>query len=389
MRKIALIMLLVPLLACSRNGETVGLMTGAERTDDYIALLSGKGVALAANQTTMVGTTHLVDTLLSLGVDLKVIFAPEHGFREMAAAGAPITGGVDEKTGVKIVSLYGARYKPAPEDLEGIDVVIFDIQDVGARFYTYISTMHYVMEACAENGIACMILDRPNPNGFYFDGPIREPDFESFVGKHPVPVVHGMTVGEYALMVNGEGWLAGGVKCDLTVIKCTGWTHQTMYELPVRPSPNLPNQNSIYLYPSICFFEGTNISLGRGTDFPFQVFGAPEFEGLYDFSFMPVSRPEAGNPPHKDKMCYGRDLREATAMGLVPSGRLDLSWVIEAYNAYPDKSRFFRNYFDTLAGTRKLREQIESGMSAEEIRETWKEELEAFGKIRGRYLLYE
>lgn len=389
MRKIAFILILVPLLACSRNGESVKVMTGADRIDQYLGLLSGKAVALAANQTTMVGNTHLVDTLLSLGVDLKVIFAPEHGFREMAAAGVHITGGIDEKTGVKIVSLYGSRFKPTPEDLEGIDIVIFDIQDVGARFYTYISTMHYVMEASAENGIGCIILDRPNPNGFYFDGPVREPGFESFVGKHPVPVVHGMSVGEYARMVNGEGWLAGGIKCDLTVIECVGWTHKDKYELPVRPSPNLPNQNSIYLYPSICFFEGTSISLGRGTDFPFQVFGAPEFEGIYGFSFMPVSRPEAGNPPHKDKMCYGRDLRDATAHGLVPSGILDMSWVIEAYNAFPDKSNFFRNYFDTLAGTRKLREQIEAGMSADEIRETWKEDLEVFGRIRSKYLLYE
>jgi len=388
MKPLFILLIITIISGCQPANDAAAPVTGAERTADYLPLLEGKRVAIAANQTTIVGNTHLVDTLLAAGVDVRAIFAPEHGFREMAGAGDPITGGIDEITGVKIISLYGSKFKPVPEDLQDIDVVIFDIQDVGMRFYTYISTMHYVMEACAENGIKCIIFDRPNPNGFMIDGPVREPGFESFVGKHPVPVSHGMTIGEYALMVNGEGWLAGGVKADLEVIKCLNYTHATLYDLPIPPSPNLPNQNSVYLYPSICFFEGTNVSLGRGTDFPFQVFGAPEFEGIYTFSFTPVSRPAAGNPPHRDVTCYGVDLRDATAKGLVPTGKLDLSRVIEAYNAYPDKSRFFRGYFDTLAGTRKLREQIEAGMSAEEIRESWQPGVEEFKILRAKYLLY-
>lgn len=388
MKTIAVLIIALALTGCQRAGEPAGVVTGAERTSDYLSLLEGRRVAIAANQTTVVGNVHLVDTLISMGVDVRVIFAPEHGFRDMAAAGEHIASGIDEKTGVRIISLYGSKFKPSPEDLTDIDLVIFDIQDVGVRFYTYISTMHYVLEACAENNIRCLVFDRPNPNGIMIDGPVREPGFESFVGKHQVPVAHGMTIGEYALMVNGEGWLAGGVRADLEVIKCLNYTHDTPYELPVRPSPNLPNQNSVYLYPSMCFFEGTNVSLGRGTDFPFQVYGAPDFEGIYTFSFTPESRPEAGNPPHKGVTCYGVDLRDATARGLVPTGKLDLSLVIEAYNAFPDKSRFFRGYFDTLAGTRKLREQIEAGMSADDIRATWQQGVEEFKATRSRYLLY-
>ncbi|MBE0674394.1 MAG: DUF1343 domain-containing protein [Bacteroidales bacterium] len=383
-----IVVLALAIITLSCRAEPAALRTGAERTEAYVGLLRGKSVAIAGNQTTTVGTTHLVDTLLRLGVDVKVIFAPEHGFREMAAAGASITGGVDEATGVRVVSLYGNRFKPQPADLEGIDVVVFDIQDVGARFYTYISTMHYVMEACAENGIKCIILDRPNPNGFYTDGPVREPEFKSFVGMHPVPVVHGMTIGEYAMMVNGEGWLEGGIRCDLEVIMCENYTHGTYYELPVRPSPNLPNQTSVYLYPSLCFFEGTNISVGRGTPFPFQVFGAPSLEGRYAFSFMPESLPEAGTPMHLGKKCYGADLRDAMASALVPSPKLDLSWLIEAWNAFPDKDNFFRSYFETIAGTRKLREQIEAGMTAGQIRESWSEGLKDFEEVRRKYLLY-
>jgi uncharacterized protein YbbC (DUF1343 family) len=375
-------------LTASCSVEEPGLTTGAERTSEYLPLLKGKRVAIAANQTTMVGDVHLVDKLIGHGIDVKVIFAPEHGFRDMADAGSSIESGFDEATGVKVISLYGTHYKPLPEDLEGIDVVIFDIQDVGLRYYTYISTMHYVMEACAENGVKCLILDRPNPNGYYIDGPIREPEFKSFVGMHPVPIVHGMTIGEYARMVNGEGWLAGGVKCDLTVIECLGYTHSTYYELPIKPSPNLPNQNSIYLYASLCFFEGTNVSLGRGTDAPFQMFGAPEFEGVFDYSFTPQSVPGAMNPPLLGKTCFGRDLRDALEKGVVPAPKIELSWVIEAYNAYPDKSLFFKGYFNTLAGTAKLRQQIVDGMSADEIRETWKTGLEEYAVIRNRYLIY-
>lgn len=388
MNKHTLTLFFIPFFFLTCTVEETRIITGAERTSDYLTLLKDKKVAVAANQTTLIGKTHLVDSLISLGVDIRLIFAPEHGFRDLADAGEKIEGGVDEKTGVKVVSLYGAEFKPLPADLEDIDIVIFDIQDVGARFYTYISTMHYVMEACAENGKEFMVFDRPNPNGFYFDGPVREPAFRSFVGMHPVPVVHGMTIGEYAKMVNEEGWLEGGVKCDMTVIECLNYTHSTHYELPVKPSPNLPNQNSVYLYPSICFFEGTNISLGRGTDAPFQMFGAPEFEGIFEYSFTPQSTAGAKNPPLLGKKCFGKDLRDATEMGLVPSGKLDLTWVIEAYKAYPDTSKFFGKYFDTLAGTTKLREQIVAGMSAEEIRKTWASDLEGFALLRKKYLLY-
>ncbi|MDX9930788.1 MAG: DUF1343 domain-containing protein [Bacteroidales bacterium] len=390
MARLVIVSVVLLAFTCSCGGGDSSVVTGAARMDDYLPLLKGRRVAVTANQTTLVGSAHLVDTLISRGVNVVTIFAPEHGFREMAAAGEIIRGGVDEKSGIKVVSLYGNRYfKPQPADLEDVDIVIFDIQDVGARFYTYISTMHYVMEACAENGKSCLILDRPNPNGFYVDGPILEPAFRSFVGMHPVPVVHGMTIGEYAMMINGEGWLEGAVTCDLQVMECLNYTHATGYELPVRPSPNLPNQTSVYLYPSLCFFEGTNISVGRGTPYPFQVLGAPGLEGKYEFTFTPVSLPEAGNPPHKDMACYGIDLRDALGRGIVPVPFLNLGWLIDIRNAYPDRENFFRTYFNTLAGTATLRQQIEEGMTAEEIRRTWEPGLEAFGKIRRKYLLYD
>ncbi|MBW6501069.1 MAG: DUF1343 domain-containing protein [Bacteroidales bacterium] len=361
---------------------------GAHQTEVYKPLLEGKAVAVVANQTSMAGDIHLVDNLVKNGIDVRAIFAPEHGFRDLADAGTHIEDGKDPATGVPLVSIYGAQLKPSPENLRGIDIVIFDIQDVGVRFYTYISTLHYIMEACAENGVKCMVMDRPNPNGFYFDGNIADTAYRSFVGMHPVPVVHGMTVGEYAQMINGEGWLAGGIKCDLSVISCRNYTHDTMYELPIRPSPNLPNQTSVYLYPSICFFEGTNISLGRGTPYPFQVFGSPSLPDR-GFSFTPGSVPGAMNPPLLGVKCYGTDLRNAIADGLVPLPKVDLGWVISAWNDYPDKDQFFTRYFDVLASGPLLREQIQKGMSAEEIRETWKKGLEEFGRTRAKYLLYE
>jgi uncharacterized protein YbbC (DUF1343 family) len=361
---------------------------GACRIEQYRNLITGKSVAVLANQTSMVGHTHLVDTLLHIGIRINVIFAPEHGFRNLADAGETIENGKDTETGVRIVSLYGKHLKPTKEDLAGIDVVLFDIQDVGTRFYTYISTLHYLLEACAENKIKCVILDRPNPNGFYFDGNILDTAHSSFVGMDPIPVVHGMTVGEYAGMLNGEAWLKGGIKCDLVVIKCTNYTHSTLYELPVRPSPNLPNQNSVYLYPSLCFFEGTNLSLGRGTSFPFQVFGSPDLPDR-GFNFTPESTPGAKNPPLIGVKCFGTDLREAIKMNLVPKPELNLGWLIKAYNDFPKKEKFFNSYFDVLAGGPVLREQIQKGMSAGEIRATWKDGLARFSKIRERYLLYE
>jgi uncharacterized protein YbbC (DUF1343 family) len=360
---------------------------GAAQIELYRDMIEGKSVAIVANQTSKVGQTHLVDNLLSIGINIRVIFAPEHGFRNMADAGEKIGNSKDPETGIPLISLYGTHLKPTAGDLDGIDVVIFDIQDVGVRFYTYISTLHYVMESCAENHIKCLVLDRPNPNGFYFDGNILDTAYSSFVGMDPVPVVHGMTVGEYASMINGEGWLKDGIKCDLTVIKCKNYDHKTYYTLPVKPSPNLPNQNSIYLYPSICFFEGTNISLGRGTLFPFQAYGSPELPDK-GFSFTPESLPGAKNPPLLGVKCFGTDLRDAIEKKLVPRSKLNLGWLIDAYNNYPQKDKLFTSYFDVLAGGPVLREQIQKGMSAEQIRDTWKEGLEIFSKIRDKYLLY-
>jgi uncharacterized protein YbbC (DUF1343 family) len=380
-----LFMVIITPSVCFGGGKVP--VPGSCRIELYRSMIEGKRVAVVANQTSVAGQTHLVDNLLSLGIDIRVIFAPEHGFRNMADAGEKIGNSKDQVTGISLISLYGTHLKPTPGDLKGIDIVIFDIQDVGVRFYTYISTLHYILEACAENKIKCLVLDRPNPNGFYFDGNIPDTAYRSFVGMDPVPIVHGMTVGEYAQMVNGEGWLKGGIKCDLAVIKCKDYTHKTLYELPVKPSPNLPNQNSVYLYPSICFFEGTNISLGRGTSFPFQVYGSPDLPDR-GFSFTPASIPGAKNPPLCGIKCFGTDLRDATEKKLLPEPRLNLNWIISAYNEFPKKEKFFTPYFDVLAGGPLLRQQIQKGMSAKQIRETWKEGLKKFGKIRMKYLLY-
>jgi len=383
--KLILMFLSLFALACAKNNRPV--LTGDMQPDAYMKLLGGKRVAIVANQASVAGSKNAVDELLSKGVNIVLIFAPEHGFREMADAGKKITDGKDPETGIPVVSLYGKIRKPSAEHLSGVDVVVFDIQDVGARFYTYISTMHYVMESCAENGVTFVVLDRPNPNGFYVDGNIPDTAYRSFVCMHPVPVVHGMTPGEYAKMINGEGWLSGGKKCDLKVVKCKNYTHRTYYELPVRPSPNLPNQTAIYLYPSLCFFEGTVISCGRGTDFPFQAFGHPLLPDR-GFSFIPRSMPGATEPPLMGQKCNGTDLRNAMKDGLVPSPKINLNWLIEAYNDFPEKEKFFNNYFDVLAGGPQLREQIIKGMSADEIRETWKEGIGKFMKIRSKYLLY-
>jgi len=377
--------LIITNLSCGGVGKDP--IPGANQIELYKPLLEGKSVAIVANQTSMIGPVHLVDKLISEGITIKVIFAPEHGFRNMADAGETIENGKDLKTGIRIISLYGNHLKPTSDDLSGIDVVVFDIQDVGTRFYTYISTLHYLLESCAENNVPCMILDRPNPNGFYFDGNILDTTYRSFVGMDPVPVVHGMTVGEYAQMANGEGWLKHGVKCRLTVIKCRNYSHSTLYDLPVKPSPNLPNMTSVYLYPSICFFEGTTLSLGRGTEFPFQVFGSPELPDR-GFSFTPESVPGAKNPPLKGIKCYGTDLRDALKMKLLPDPKLNLDWLIGAYNDFPDKEKFFNSYFDVLAGGPALREQIQKGMTSVQISATWKEGIEKFGRLRQKYLLY-
>jgi uncharacterized protein YbbC (DUF1343 family) len=360
---------------------------GASQFEKYKHLIEGKSVAVVANQTSLAGQTHLVDYLSTNGIDIRVIFSPEHGFRDMADDGELIESRIDSVTGIQVISLYGTHRKPTSDDLKNINVVLFDIQDVGARFYTYISTLHYIIESCAENDIKCIVLDRPNPNGFYYDGNITDTSYSSFVAMDPIPVVHGMTVGEYAMMINGEGWLKGSIKCDLTVVKCLNYDHSTLYELPVSPSPNLPNMTSVYLYPSLCFFQGTNISIGRGTPFPHQVYGSPLLPDR-GFSFTPESVQGAKNAPLLGVKCYGTDLRNAIKNKLVPSPKLNLDWVIDAYNNYPEKDKFFIPYFDVLAGGPTLREQIQKGMSTEEIRATWKEGLKRFGRIREKYLLY-
>ncbi|MCB0551194.1 MAG: DUF1343 domain-containing protein [Phaeodactylibacter sp.] len=364
---------------------------GAAQLGLYLPeLLQSQGVALLVNQTSMVGNTHLVDTLLSLGVKVSRIFAPEHGFRGSADAGEKVRDGKDLQTGISIVSLYGSRRKPTAEDLKNTDVVVFDVQDVGARFYTYISSMHYVMEACAEQGVRFLVLDRPNPNGHYIDGPILDEDYQSFVGMHPVPVVHGMTVGEYAQMINGEGWLAGGIKCELTVVPCAGYTHATPYELPVPPSPNLPNMRAIYLYPSTCFFEGTVASEGRGTSHQFQVYGHPDYpEG--DYTFTPVPMPGARYPKLEGLLCRGYSLADKAPDSIRAEARINLSYLIEFYRNFPDKGNFFLEnlFFDKLAGGAELRQQIIAGKTEGEIRQGWQEGLDLFRKKRRKYLLYE
>ena len=366
------------LLAFSVNAQNIVL--GAERTDTYLPLLKNKKIGIIGNQTSMIDNAHLVDSLLSLGVDLVKVFSPEHGFRGKADAGEKIEDGIDIKTGIPIISLYGRNKKPSSKQLEGIDVLLFDIQDVGARFYTYISTLHYVMEAAGEHNIKVIILDRPNPNGHYIDGPIREDGFESFVGMHPIPIVHGMTIGEYAKMTNGENWISK--RCDLTVIEMENYNHDMHYNLPIKPSPNLPNSKSINLYPSLCLFEGTNISIGRGTDYPFQHFGAPYLKSNY--SFTPKSGEGSKYPKHKNIECFGTDLRFQDNY----LTDINLNWIINSYNNCPYKEKFFTNFFDKLAGTDKLRLQIIDGKTEKEIKGSWIEGLDEFKLTRKKYLLY-
>jgi uncharacterized protein YbbC (DUF1343 family) len=367
---------------------TADVVPGALRTELYIDILKGKSVGVAANHTSLAGRNHLVDTLLALGVDVRRIFTPEHGFRGRAGAGEHIASGRDEKSGLPIISLYGSSREPDAADLADLDIIVFDIQDVGVRFYTYISTLQLLMEGCAETGVKMLLLDRPNPNGNYVDGPVLDTALRSFIGMQPVPVVYGMTMGEYALMINGEGWLEGGVRCDLEVITCKGYSHDTLYDLPVPPSPNLPDRVAVRLYPSLCFFEGTDISVGRGTPFPFRVFGHPSLTE-YPFVFTPRSTEAAPAPPHKDLPCYGLDLSAVIYNGTLPSGRLSLEWLTEAYSNFKDKGSFFNSYFDLLAGNRELREMIIAGKTPGEIRASWRDDLDSFLQIRKKYLLYD
>ena len=369
--------------------QAQAIRTGAEQTEKLIPLLKGKRIALVVNQTSIVGETqtHLLDTLLSLGINIRKVFAPEHGFRGNADAGETIKNGRDIKSGLPILSLYGKDKKPSNEQLNDIDVVVFDIQDVGARFYTYISTMHYVMEACAENHKEMIITDRPNPCD-YIDGPIREKEKKSFVGMHPIPILHGCTVGELAQMINGESWLKNGVKCKVTIIPVEGWSHGQFYSLPVKPSPNLPNDQAIALYASLCPFEGTSVSVGRGTYNPFQVIGSPVTQA-YAYSFTPNPLPGFDkNPLHKGMICYGHNLSSQEA----PKG-FSLAYIIKYYKEYKEQGKeteFFTraSWFDLLLGTSKTREQIIAGIDEESIRNDWQEDLNHYKKIRQKYLLY-
>lgn len=367
------------------------IQVGAERESDYLPLLAGKNIAIVANQTSTSHGSHLVDRLLSLGIKVVKVFAPEHGFRGDAGAGEHIESGKDPITGLPLISLYGDHKKPLTSDLVNVDVIIFDIQDVGARFYTYLSTMHYVMEAAAEQKKLFIVLDRPNPNGFYVDGPVLNKEFTSFVGMHPIPVVHGCTLGELAQMINGEGWLNNAVKCDLKVIKCGNYTHSDLYNLPVKPSPNLPDMPAIYLYPSLCFFEGTIVSVGRGTEHPFSCIGYPG-NATGSFKFTPIDIPGvAVNPPHEGKECSGHDLRAFGEFYFTASRHLYLEWLVGLYESCADKEQFFTSpgFFDKLAGTDQLRKQLLGGATASEIQASWEPQLTIYKAMRAKYLLYQ
>ncbi len=371
------------------NLNASDIQTGAQNLQRYLPLLAEKNVAVVVNPSSVVGDTHLVDLLLSKGVNVTTIFAPEHGFRGKADAGEHVKDGIDVKSGLTIVSLYGTHKKPTSDDLKDVDVIVFDIQDVGVRFYTYLSTLHYVMEAAAEQKVRVIVLDRPNPNADRIDGPLLQKEFRSFVGLHPVPVLYGMTIGEYAQMVNGEGWLKNGLKADLKVIKIQNYKHSDLYHLAIKPSPNLPNDLSIALYPSLAFFEGTVISTGRGTTKQFQLYGAPLYSKK-GFSFVPEPREGAKYPKHEGKVCYGVDLSGISLDAVHDAKKIQLEYLLDAYKNYSDKGSFFlkNGFFDRLAGSDALRKQLVSGSSEKAIRASWQAELEQFKTIRSKYLLY-
>jgi len=363
--------------------EAAPIKTGADNYEAYLPLLQNKSVGIVTNQTGLLSDrTHVVDFMLKKKINLTKIFAPEHGFRGTAEAGEHIVDGKDVKTGLPIVSIYGSKKKPRKEELAGLDIMVLDLQDVGARFYTYISSMHYIMEACAENNIPLIVLDRPNPNGGTADGPILEKEFKSFTGLHPIPILHGMTIGEYAKMINGEKWLTNGIQCQLTVIPCLNYKKDMLYSLLVKPSPNLPNDRAVNLYASLCLFEGTNVSIGRGTNKQFQIYGSP-FLPNRGFSFTPQPNEGAKDPTHNGVLCYGEDL----SIGPRLNG-LELKWLLKAYNETSDKSKFFNKFFANLVGTRQMQSQIESGLSEEEIRKTWAKGLADFKNIRKLYEMY-
>lgn len=359
------------------------IVLGATQLDILLPKLKSQRVALLVNQTSTLGKTHLVDTLFHSGVNIKKIFSPEHGFRGNADAGEKVKDGIDANTNLPIVSLYGTNKKPSAEQLADIDVVIFDIQDVGARFFTYISSLHYLMEACAEQKKKVIVLDRPNPNGSYIDGSVLDLSLKSFVGMHPIPIVHGLTVGELAQMINGEGWLDAKIKCELEIVSMKSYTHQSSYHLPIKPSPNLPNDQAVSLYPSICLFEGTALSVGRGTPHPFEWIGHPDLKNQ-PFQFTPISiEGMAKNPPLENKICYGLDLSHENV-----GKEVSLKHLIKLYQQFPDKEKFFIPFFDKLVGNKLVREQIKKGMTETQIKATWKNELDAYKTMRKKYLLY-
>lgn len=387
MKKILFIVILAFItLHCQAKQSRV--IVGAEQTNDYLPILKNKRIAIFSNHTGMVGNKHLLDVLLENKINVVAIFSPEHGFRGNADAGEYVSSSVDQKTGVPILSLYdGQLGKPSEESMRKFDLLIVDIQDVGLRFYTYYASMVRLMDACAEYNRKMLILDRPNPNGHYVDGPILDMKYKSGVGWLPIPVVHGMTLGELALMVNGERWLPASRICDVTVIKCKNYTHQTMYQLPIPPSPNLPNMKAVYLYPSICYFEATPVSLGRGTQLPFQVYGHPNMIG-YNYSFTPQSTSGAKTPPQLGKLCHGVNLSELSEEEIRKKG-VDLSYLIDAYRNLNMDDYFFRPFFEKLIGTDYVRKMIEQGKDADEIKAMWKEDVEKFKIQRRPYLLYE
>ena len=372
------IFFLIFIVSFGLNGQELKL--GINNLDAIILETKNKNIAVVGNQTSVIQNTHLVDTLLELGVKVKLVFSPEHGFRGVEDAGAHINNEIDQRTGLQIFSLHGENKKPSINQLKNIDIIIFDIQDVGARFYTYISTLHYVLEAASEQNIQVLVLDRPNPNGHYIDGPILEEKFKSFIGMHPIPIVHAMTIGEYAKMIIGEKWIEN--TCDLKVIEMVNYNRSEIYDLPIKPSPNLPNKRAVNLYPSLCLFERTTISIGRGTNYPFQHYGAPFIKSSY--SFLPKSGPGSKYPKHENKICYGINLRYQKNI----LNSLNINWIIKCYDQSLDKEKFFTLNFDKLAGTDQLRKQITSGISAEKIKESWQEGLTKFKKTRAKYLIY-
>ena len=384
--KISFFLILMTFSYLSFSQSNNKLIVGANRTELFLNHIEGLNVAVVANLSSKIKSNtksiHLIDSLLKLNIKIKKVFSPEHGFRGEADAGEKVEDGIDQKTGIPIISLHGTNKKPTKDQMKDIDVVIFDIQDVGARFYTYISTLHYVMEAVGENNKKLIILDRPNPNGHYVDGPILESKYKSFIGMHPIPIVYGMTIGEFGIMINEEGWLKNQIYSDLKVIPIKNYNRKMVYELPIKPSPNLPNKQSINLYPSLCFFEQTPISIGRGTNMQFQVIGSPDWENN-DFSFKPISMSGAKYPKHIDQICNGIDLRESAYLS-----RINLKWLIDAYNKSKNKSAFFKDGFNKLAGNKMLKEQIIDGLSEKEIKQSWKSGVENFKLMRSKYLIY-